>query len=231
MVSQTFHGSTYQIWGHKSVYLFGGAQKRKQVVAIMKHSVRFCMSCCVRGGGIKSVPSIDQSARWQWWEPSNAHTIGFGGRNVNRHWLLLLPSNTKVSELFRTHCISKQFFGGNFLDWRSCQAEVECSSSTSKGTGNPRNGSEFLPTELLGMRVKWTGTDGLPCLEHILRYCIVHIDTYFRYEDTAKNSKVSLPGVWGLSRCMCWAESAAQTMSSFHFSSVTSDRERIRSWW
>ena len=68
--------------------------------------------------------------------------------------------------------------------WR--QAEVECSSSTSKGTGNPRNGSEFLPTELLGMRVKWTGTDGLPCLQHIVcmiycMICIILIDIVRRY--------------------------------------------------
>ena len=59
------------------------------------------MSCCVRGDRIKSVPSIDQTARWQCWEPSNAHTSdGLEvGRNVNNHLLLFLPSKTKVCEL------------------------------------------------------------------------------------------------------------------------------------
>ena len=69
----------------------------------MAHVI-FCMPCCVccvRGNRIKSVPSIDQTPRWQCWEPSNAHKIGgLGvGRNVNHHVLLLLPSKIKVSEL------------------------------------------------------------------------------------------------------------------------------------
>ena len=142
----------------------------------MAHVI-FCMSCCVRGDRIKSVPSIDQTARWQCWEPSNAHTIdglGVGGMLTITccYFCLQRPRCPNYSELIVSQ--SNFFVAISWTNtWR--QAEVECSSSTSKGTGNPRNGSEFLPTELLGMRVKWTGTDGLPCLQHIVWYTVWYV--------------------------------------------------------
>ena len=197
----------------------------------MAHVI-FCMPCCVRGDRIKSVPSIDQTPRWQCWEPSNAHTIGgLGvGRNVNHHLLLLLPSKTKVSELI----VSQNKFWVA-ISWVDTCAKLKWSALAVRLSSTAVQQRDAQSEEWIRIPAKRAARhesqmDGNRWLAPLGTHCIILIN-YCKYEDTAKMSKVSLPGVWELSRGM-WAENAAETMSIVStVTCVTSDRQRIRSWW
>ena len=93
----------------------------------MAHLI-FCMSCCVRGDRIKSVPSIDQTARWHCWEPLLESLSPMRIRLMGWESGGMLTTTCCYFCLQRPRCpnslyLEIQMFGGNFLGWHCCSSK------------------------------------------------------------------------------------------------------------
>ena len=96
--------------------------------------------------------------------PMHIRLMGSGGMLSITCWYYCLQRPRCPN---RTHCISKHIFGGNFLGWHLCKAEVGCSSS--------RDGQSEEWIRIPANRAAWheSQMDGNSWLAMLGTHCII----------------------------------------------------------